>query len=161
MMKRAMAILLALSFAFAMCACAESAATDEPRATYAPEEETGVELPAGYVLVSTATQSGWLPLPTEGEEIFPLAQLLADGTEMLNVIHLMPNGVYIEDATCENHDCVNQGEVTLENKDERILSNMIICLPNQVMLQLYTAEETLEMLGMLPGEGAPEEDAEE
>ena len=101
---------------------------------------------AGYVLVSTATQSGWLPLPEEGEVSYPLRQLLPDGTEAVNVIHLTPDGVYMEDSTCEGHDCVQQGMVTLENRDERILSNMIICLPNQVTLQLYTPEEVLKMV---------------
>ena len=42
---------------------------------------------------------------------------------------------------------MKQGTVTLENRDERILYNMIICLPNQVMLELYTPEEVLEMYG--------------
>ena len=112
--------------------------------------ETEEAMPAGYVLVSTATQSGWLPLPTEGEQSFPLPQLLPDGTEALNVIHLTPEAVWMEDSTCEGHDCVDQGEVTLENRYERILGNMIICLPNQVVLQLYSPEETLEILGELP-----------
>ena len=125
-----MAILLALG----LCAFAEE---DAP-------------LPAGYVLVSTATQAGWLALPTEGEQVFPLSQLLPDGTQALNVIHLTPEGVYMEDASCANHDCVGQGEVTLDNISERILGNMIICLPNQVVLQLYTPEETLALLGALP-----------
>ena len=71
---------------------------------------------------------------------------MPDGTEVENVIHLTPDGVYMEDSTCENHDCVEQGEVTLENREERILSNMIICLPNQVWLQLFTPEEVLEMV---------------
>ena len=57
----------------------------------------------------------------------------------------------MEEANCQNQDCVGQGEVTLENRYERILSNMIICLPNQVVLQLYSPEETMEMLGELPG----------
>lgn len=98
-----------------------------------------------YVLVTTATQAGWLPLPEEGEVSFPLSQVLPDGTEALNVIHLTPDGVYMEDSTCENHDCVKQGMVTLENRDERILGNMIICLPNQVLLQLMTPEEVMQM----------------
>ena len=98
-----------------------------------------------YVLVTTATQAGWLPLPEEGETSFPLSQVLPDGTEALNVIHLTPDGVYMEDSTCENHDCVKQGMVTLENRDERILGNMIICLPNQVLLQLMTPEEVMQM----------------
>ena len=115
---------------------------------YCEEEKA---MPAGYVLVSTATQAGWLPLPTEGEQSFPLVQTLPDGTQSLNVIHLTPEGVWMEEANCQNQDCVGQGEVTLENRYERILSNMIICLPNQVVLQLYSPEETMEMLGELPG----------
>ena len=93
---------------------------------------------------------GWLPLPEEGEYTYDLKQALPDGTEALNVIHLTPEGVWMEDSTCQGHDCVDQGEVTLENRYERILSNMIICLPNQVVLQLYSPEETMELLGELP-----------
>ena len=52
----------------------------------------------------------------------------------------------MKSSPCDNQDCVKQGEVTLANKDERILSNMIICLPNQVVLELYTPEELLELL---------------
>ena len=123
---------------------AEPAETARPGATQAPED---APKPArGYVLVTTATQSGWLPLPEEGEVSYPLRQLLPDGTEAVNTIHLTPEGVYMEDSTCEGHDCVQQGEVTLDNRTERILGNMIICLPNQVTLQLYTPEELLEMV---------------
>ena len=117
-------------------ACAEGG-TPEPTVAPSPAK--------GYVLVSTATQSAWLPLPEEGEASYPLRQTLPDGTEAVNVIHLTPDGMYMEDATCPNHDCVGQGVVTLENRDERILGNMIVCLPNQVVLQLFTPEEVLEM----------------
>ena len=127
-------LLLALA---AVCAAGEEAA---PEATIPPSPAKG------YVLVTTATQSGWLPLPEEGEASFPLRQTLPDGTEAVNVIHLTPDGVYMEDATCANHDCMGQGVVTLENREERILGNMIICLPNQVTLQLFTPEEVLEMV---------------
>ena len=116
----------------------ESADEVSPEATPEPAR--------GYVLVQTATQMGWLPLPDEGEVSYPLRQVMSDGTETENVIHLTPDGVYMEDSTCENHDCVQQGEVTLDNKADRILGNMIICLPNQVMLSLYTPEEVLELL---------------
>ncbi len=124
------------------------------------QQKTGEEAPKpapGYVLVSTATQSGWLPLPEEGEVSYPLKQVLPDGTESENLIHLTPEGVYMEDSTCQGHDCVDQGMVTLENREERILGNMIICLPNQVLLQLYTPDELLEMMqgGEAPQESAP------
>ena len=120
------------------------AALSEPASTAEPAE--GLQPAKAYVMVSTAAQIGWLPLPEEEEYIYPLRQLLPDGTETENLIHLTPDGVYMEDSTCEGHDCVNQGIVTLENRDDRILSNMIICLPNQVMLQLFTPEEVLDMI---------------
>ena len=152
-MKRVWICLLALLL-FCLPALGEAPQATELPATDAPEAEQAPEAaqPAkGYVLVTTATQVGWLPLPEEEEYTFPLQQTLPDGTECMNLIHVTPEGVYMEDSTCEGHDCVQQGTVTLENRDERILYNMIICLPNQVMLQLFTPEEVLEM--MQQGEG--------
>ncbi|MBQ3476613.1 MAG: NusG domain II-containing protein [Clostridia bacterium] len=142
--KRILLCLLAGLLWVTAIAAAEPTATAQPQAT---EEPTDSPKPAkGYVLVTSATQSGWLPLPEEGEVSYPLRQLLPNGTEAVNTIHLTPEGVYMEDSTCEGHDCVQQGEVTLDNRAERILGNMIICLPNQVTLQLYTPEELLEMV---------------
>ena len=110
---------------------------------------------SGYVLVTAQTQMGWLALPDGEDVVYPLTQLLPDGTEALNLIHLTPEGVYVEDASCENHDCVKQGIVTLENRDSRILGNMIVCLPNQVLLELFSPDEVLEMVrqGMPAPEG--------
>ena len=150
MMKRVLPWLLAA--ALLLCAFSLAETTEAaPDATEAPADEspeaTEAPKPAnGYVLVTTATQAGWLPLPEEGELSVPVKQVLPDGTEAENVIHLTPDGVYMEDSTCEGHDCVQQGTVTLDNREERILSNMIICLPNQVTLQLFTPEEVLEMM---------------
>ena len=98
-----------------------------------------------YVLVTTATQMGLLPLPEADDYVFPLTQLRTDGTFTENVIHLTPEGVYMESSTCENHDCIDEGIVTLDNRKDRILGNMIICLPNQVTLQLLTPEEILSL----------------
>lgn len=136
-------LLLALLMGATLTMCL--AGLSEPSAEPSAEPTTAPSPAPGYVLVSTATQMGWLPLPTEGEISYPIRQVLPDGTEAVNTLHLSPEGVYMEDSTCANHDCVNQGEVTLENKKDRILGNMIICLPNQVYLELYTPEEVLEM----------------
>lgn len=167
MMRRLAALLLALCvFALSGAALGDVAGTDTPTAAEAAEEapdtgadegETGTNDEAGedasapapgYVLVTASGLSGWLPLPAEGEKTFPLPQVLPDGTQTLNIIHLTPNSVYMEDSTCENHDCVDQGIVSFENKEERILGNMIVCLPNQVLLELYTAEEVAELVAM-------------
>ena len=84
-------------------------------------------------------------------------QVRDDGTEEVNLIHVTPDGFYMESSTCENQDCVDQGMVTLENRDSRILYNAVLCLPNMVSLALYTPEEILEMYASAP---APADDAE-
>ena len=52
----------------------------------------------------------------------------------------------MEKSNCEGQDCVDEGEVTLENRQERILGNMVICLPHQLMLYLITREEAVSFL---------------
>ena len=101
----------------------------------------------GYVLVRTQNMIGLLPLPVEKEYSRTIRQTMEDGTEAVNVLHLTPNGFRMEDANCEGHDCVNMGEVTLENREERVLWNMVICLPHQLSLELITREEALQLLG--------------
>jgi len=110
----------------------------------AREEESPVYA-RGYVRVVSPTVTGWLPLPEEEDYVYPLRQICGDGSEMVNIIHITPMGVFMESATCENQDCVHQGEVTLENKNARVLENLIICLPNQVYLELYSTEELLAL----------------
>lgn len=83
-----------------------------------------------------------IPLTEEGE------YTVKQGTSgMENVIHVTPTSVNMKSSTCDNQDCVQQGEVTLKNMKERILGNMIICLPNEVTLELYTPEGLMELLG--------------
>lgn len=52
----------------------------------------------------------------------------------------------MESSTCENQDCVEQGTVTFDNLNSRILGRFIICLPNYVTLELFTPEETATIL---------------
>ena len=53
-----------------------------------------------------------------------------------NVIHITHNGFHMASSTCENQLCIGQGEVTVENYTRRILGPYVLCLPNQVELQL-------------------------
>lgn len=110
-------------------------------------------MPAGFVRVTTATQTGWLPLPTDEEYTYPLIQILPDGTRTMNVIHLLPDGVYMESSTCDNQNCVHEGTVTLESRNGRVLGNAILCLPNQVSLELFSLEEVYSMTGAQQGGG--------
>ena len=100
-----------------------------------------------YVLVRMPNPVGLLPLPAEGEYERTIRQVMPDGSEAVNILRLTPNGFSMEEANCEGHDCVNQGEVTLENREDRVLWNMVICLPHQLSAELITRAEAEAMLG--------------
>ena len=140
-------------------------ATEEPQVTQTPEATVTVTTPSGETaspapgdsaepeatfdpssvkgwLVVTVGNSTYQPLPLIAEGDYSVTQ--ESGAE--NVIHVTENSVEMKSSTCDNQDCVKQGVVTLENMEERLLGNMIICLPNQVTLSLYTTEELLALL---------------
>lgn len=58
-----------------------------------------------------------------------------------NVLRATERGVVMHFSTCDNQNCVHQGEVSLDNRDSRALGNMIVCLPNRVIVELLTPEE--------------------
>ena len=89
-----------------------------------------------YLLVTTGGNT-YSPIPLNEENAFRIAQ--QDGSE--NVIHIGKNAFYMESSNCDNQNCVGQGEVTLENRDSRMLYNMVICLPHRLTLELLTREE--------------------
>ncbi|MEG2135951.1 MAG: NusG domain II-containing protein, partial [Clostridia bacterium] len=104
-----------------------------PRPTLEPAES--------YLRVSSKTgEYDLIPLNKPGK--FNLIQ-----GDQSNIIEIGVNSVKMHSSSCENQDCVKQGEMTLENRDSRILYDMIICLPNQVMLQLLSAEEARALEG--------------
>ena len=76
-----------------------------------------------------------IPMVDEGEYVIEQA----DGKT--NVVHTTATGAIMHSSTCDNQSCVQQGEVTLENRDSRVLTNMIICLPNEVILEVLTPAE--------------------
>ena len=103
---------------------------------------------AGYVYIATSNRSGWYPLPEEGADPYEVTiqQNDADGNVCENVVCITPEGAYMLRSNCDNQDCIDQGIVTLANKDTRILSNWIVCLPHQVIVELHTAQEVLDMM---------------
>ena len=105
----------------------------------------------GYILVQGAEIIGFLPLPEEGERDQVIEQVMQDGSAWRNVIHMTPQGFSVTEANCEGHDCILEGEVTLENMRERMLWNMVICAPHRLTLSLYTpaeaAAQTRQWLG--------------
>lgn len=147
MRKKIAAILLVFLLIPAMCfseAPAEnSLEKDQPMLLEITEDDPST----AYVLVNAPNPIGLLPLPLEGEYTRTIRLKMQDGSEAVNVIHLVPDGFWMEESNCEGHDCIEEGKVTLENREERILGSMVICLPHQLMLELMTREEVQAWLG--------------
>ena len=98
--------------------------------------------PAESYLVVETRNGLHAPIPLNEENEFRLTQ--ADGSE--NVVHIGRNSFYMASSNCDNQSCVKQGEVTLENRDARLLLNMVICLPHELSLELLTREEAEALL---------------
>lgn len=111
--------------------CDEPVFSSVPTPTAAPQTEA-------YLVVSVRGMV-YEPLPLAGEGVFAIKQ----DESTSNTVHVTPTSVWMEHSTCDNQDCVDQGLVSLENIENRVLGNMIICLPNEVVLELHTPE-TLE-----------------
>ncbi len=100
------------------------------------------EYPAeSYLIVKTASGTA-MPIPLNSDNAFTVKQ--SDGSE--NTVHIGKNSFYMEASNCENQNCVEQGEVSLENRDTRVLLNMVICLPHNLSLELLTPEEARSLL---------------
>ena len=126
-------------------ATAAPAATEVPAATEAPKQVASVvgPMPApqtaevkGYVVITVGNRQYGDPIPMDRDKVITVHQ--SDGKE--NKVHITPEKVYMEHSTCENQDCVGQGEITLENYKTRILSTFVICLPNAVTIEMVPVE---------------------
>ncbi len=104
----------------------------EPAASAAPTLQ-----PAKAYLKIQVGNAVYDPIPLTREDKLVIRQ--PDGKE--NVVEVTEGSVKMFSANCDNQDCIYQGEITLENKNTRILQNMIICLPNHVVLELLSPEE--------------------
>ena len=76
-------------------------------------------------------------IPLVGEQEITIDQ----GEGQTNVLRLWPEGVEMKFSTCHNQLCVAQGQVTLENMDDRPLLHMIVCAPHRLVVELLEASE--------------------
>ena len=132
-------------------ATAEPAATEAPTATEAPEATdapqsanmVGPMMPKqtekvrGHVVITVAGRQYGDPIPMDRDNIITVKQ--ENGA--INRIHITPEYVEMESSTCENQDCIGEGEVNVNTYKDRILSTYIICLPNQVTIEMVPADE--------------------
>lgn len=127
-------------------------ATSTPEAAATPEATATPDLSqVKAFLVVTVSDKTYQPIPLTEEGYYRLRH-----GDCINIVHVTPTSIDMHEANCDNQDCVEQGEVTLENKDTRILGNRIICLPNQVTLQLYSRNELMDWLTTVQEDAANE-----
>ena len=91
----------------------------------------GTETAETYLIV-TVDDVRYAPVPLNKVADYTVTR---EGTDQENVIHIEPDAVWMLSASCDNHDCVQQGAITADNVGRRLLGNMIVCLPNRTMLQ--------------------------
>ena len=131
-------------------------ATAAPVVTQAPVEPTAAPDATENPAVAEATPETTLepakayrvyePIPLYQEERYSIRR-----GDMVNVIEVTPDSIRMHESSCDNQDCVEQGVVSLDNRQKRVLQNMIICLPNEVVLELYTPEEVAQLLLSMVG----------
>lgn len=63
------------------------------------------------------------------------------GNDVINHVEIKDGAIYMQDSTCPDQQCVYQGEITAENYEDRPLRNWIVCLPNQVTVELVLEDE--------------------
>lgn len=118
--------------------------TEEPKAEaqmqgpamMGPMPPKKAETVRGYVVLTVGGRQYGDPIPMDRDKIITLRQ--EDGK--VNKVHITAEKVYMESSSCENQDCVGQGEVHIDTYMDRILSTYIICLPNNVQIEMVPAE---------------------
>lgn len=63
------------------------------------------------------------------------------GNGTVNHIEVKDGAINMVDSTCPDQQCIYQGAMSMENYEERVLRNWIVCLPNQVTIELALDED--------------------
>lgn len=53
-----------------------------------------------------------------------------------NTVEITGEAVYMAGADCENQDCVQMGQVTLDNLEVRVMGGFIVCLPHKLAVEV-------------------------
>lgn len=113
--------------------------TAEPKkeaAMVGPMPPKKAEVVRGYVVLTVGGRQYGDPIPMDRDKIITLRQ--EDGK--INKVHITPEKVYMESSTCDNQDCVQQGEIHVDTYKDRILGTYVICLPNNVTIEMVPAD---------------------
>ena len=90
----------------------------------------------GHVVITVGNRQYGDPIPMDREKVITIKQ----ENGHVNKVHITPEKAYMEYSSCENQDCVGQGEITMDNYKTRILSTFVICLPNNDTVEMVPVE---------------------
>lgn len=76
-------------------------------------------------------------VPLDTDQVVEIDQ----GNGVVNHVEVKDGAIHMKDSTCDDKLCVEQGEITPENYEDRALRNWVVCLPNQVTIELVLADE--------------------
>ena len=107
------------------------------RAQFTGEQPEALEKSVPPACVRVSVQGRLYAILWLGEE---RSVEIDQGDGVKNVVHLLPDGFYMECSTCQNQLCVQQGTVTVDNYPRRMLGPYVLCLPNQVELELIVLD---------------------
>ena len=116
---------------------AEPAKEPEQSAAVGPMLPQQTQKIGGHVVLTVGNRQYGDPIPMDRDKIITIRQ----SNGQINKVHITPDSAYMEYSTCDNQDCVEQGHITLDNYETRILSTFVICLPNNVTIEMIPAEE--------------------
>lgn len=120
------------------------AATEAPAATDAPGQAAvagpmpppKAAVVRGYVVLTVGGRQYGDPIPMDRDKIITIKQQNGE----INKVHITPEKAYMEYSSCENQDCVQQGEIHMDTYKTRILGTYVICLPNNVTIEMVPVE---------------------
>ncbi len=97
------------------------------------------------VLEKQTSQSNYVVIYVNGE-VYKTVNLnepqivVIDKNDHHNEIEITEEGVKMLASSCDNQICVMQGEATLENMETRIMGGWIVCLPNEISIELVKGD---------------------
>ena len=147
-MKNANVLVLAVVLALVAAVAVTGAVITSREVSVEPTQDSGRVAITPSAPEKTADTKAYLRLQI-GQDVWPLIPLTDGGEYEIrqmdsgarNVVRTTQEGAVMHFSTCDNQNCVQQGEATLTNRDLRAMGNLIVCLPNQVVVELLDTEE--------------------
>lgn len=134
-------LLILLAAAALIALAAVLALVMQPGADSLPQNSQPTQGVQAYMLITVDGETKQ-PIPLTEEAVFNLNQ----DNGYTNTVHVTPTSMWVESANCHSQDCIEQGVVSLDTMNERVLGNLIVCLPHKLTLELYSAAEMEAML---------------